>query len=58
MVILEYEVYDSSCDKTHHGYKREFDDKFKMKKWVKEQLNHEILRIQNCRAYIISENLN
>jgi hypothetical protein len=58
MVILEYEVYDTSCDKTHRGYRREFENKFDMKKWIRDQFGHEILRVQNCQAFVLPRRLN
>jgi hypothetical protein len=51
MVVLEYEVYDSSCDKTHRGYEKEFTNIRLVEQWKMEQIHHPFLRIQNCRIY-------
>lgn len=56
MVILAYEVYDSSCDRTHRGFKKELDNVQKVEHWKLEQSKHPFLRIQNCSVIRVFKN--
>lgn len=56
MVILAYEVYDSSCDRTQRGFKREFDNIQKVEHWKLEQSKHPFLHIQNCSVMRVLKN--